>query len=326
MKIKYNSYLTIIKAISAAALLVPATLSAQYYWEEEEGGVYNIPAVEYNATYTGYGSDGDLIYNKIDLQTGESMEITQTTNLYDNTGNEIARAWSSAIGWNHETSFRDGGIIAGAIKDIEIEGETHRMVYAWSVNSSIGRHSGWMKLADLSPSSTIEAILEDNDEKRMAIINASGAQTATYNEATIVATNLPDYMEEYYLDPDRDASYSAGKARYYYTGDENYISGLTNIPETGRQRYGVAHDAFPLGAKFYYDISVPASNVSIYAPSSSVPESHSLDLVWGYSITSAGDKVYSWVNERALEDTGVVINGPEEIEEDKIVSITKSNA
>ena len=131
-------------------------ISAQYYWEDEEGGIFNIPAVEYNPTYTGFGSDGDLIYNKIDLQTGETMQIVRNASLYDHTGREIATAWKSAIGWNREINFRDGGIIAAAIADVKVDGTTHKMVYAWSVNSNAGgRISGWMKLSDLSPSNDI---------------------------------------------------------------------------------------------------------------------------------------------------------------------------
>ena len=300
--------------------MTPAISNAQY-WADEDGGVYNIPSVEFNPTFTGFGSDGDLIYNKIDLQNGQTMQIVRNTTLYDNLGNSIATAWDSAIGWNHEIEFRDGGIIAGAIRNVRVDGIDHKMVFAWSVNSSARRQSGWMKLADLSPSSSIQNILEDNYDARLEIIEAAGAEQDTYKEANIVSTTLPSYMQEYYLDPGRPASYTAGKARYYYTGDDNYISGLMNIPETSRQRYGVAHDIIPLNAKFYYSSTVPEVDVSIYAPSSHTSEDHKLTMVWGYSLTSSGEKVYSWINSRALSDTGATVP-----RSNPVVTMRKSNA
>ena len=229
------------------------------------------------------------------------MEIVDNSTLYDHKGNEVATAWASAIGWNHSTNERDGGIIAAAITDIVVDGTTYEMVYAWSVNSNAGgRISGWIKLSDLSPSSEIGSILTDNKELRMEIINDAGADTADYNTYTVVEAYLPTEAEEYYVDPDRDASYTAGKARYYYTGDDGYISGSMNIPETGRQRYGVAHTNIPLGDTFYHDPSVSTVSIPIYAPSSSTPYSEDLRFVWGYSLTSTGERIYSWINERAL--------------------------
>lgn len=299
------------------------TMSAHgQYWADETGGIYNIPAVEYNDTYTGYGSDGDLIYNKIDLQNGQTMQIIRNAPLYDHTGTVVATAWSSAIGWNHEIDFRDGGIIAATLADIKVGDTIHKMTYAWSVNTREGgRRSGWIKLTDLSPSANIENILSENKTKRMNILRDGGVEDATYTENTIISATLPEEYEEYYLDPDRDASYTAGKAKYYYTRD-NYISGIKNIPETSRQRYGVAHDNIPLNGKFYRDNNHSRVNVSIYPPSSSDAVGHKLRLVWGYTITSAGEKLYSWVNERTLVSTGVIVSNNNK----KIVSLRKRNA
>ena len=314
-----------IRFIMTRVCVILSTLSptfsfAQYYWEDETGGIYNIPSVEFNPVYTGYGSDGDLIYNKIDLQTGQTMQIVNSVPLYDHLGNEIATAWASPIGWDHENEFRDGGIIAAAITEIQIGSTTHTMVYAWSVNSNLGRQSGWIKLSDLSPSNLIEEILLDNKAARMNILRNGGIGHATYEESSVGEAYLPAYAEEYYLDPGRDASYTAGKARYYYTKEDGYNSGLINIPETGRQRYGVAHVGIPINDKFFWDRSVPRVNVSIYPPSSTTPINHKLRLAWGYTLTSAGDKIYSWVNERALTPTGVTVTGS------TVVHITKRNA
>ena len=103
--------------LTAVALIVGASQAlAGYWWEDDVGGIFNIPPEEYNPTYYGYGSDGDIVYNKIDLQTGENMYIIADTLLFDNLGNKVATAEASVIGWDHETDFRDGGIIAGAIQ------------------------------------------------------------------------------------------------------------------------------------------------------------------------------------------------------------------
>ena len=53
--------------------------------------------------------------------------------------------------------------------------------------------------------------------------------------------------------------------KYYFTRD-GLISGLKNIPETGSQRFGVAHDVIPAGSKFYKDRSVDVIELPIYEP------------------------------------------------------------
>ena len=294
-------YLTAIAL--AATCLLPGSINAQY-WASETGGIFNIPSEEYNSRFHGYGSLDNVIYNKIDLQTGQTMQIANAP-LYDCLGNQVAVAHSSAIGRDHNNNdFRDGGIIAASLAEIKVGNTTHTMAYAWSVNIEAGgRMSGWVKITDLSPSNTIKNILSDNKNGRMAILTTGGINNATYNEHRVVSVSLPAYAEEYYIVSGRDASKTAGKAKYYFTRD-NYISGLKNIPETGRQRYGVAHNNLPTGAMFYRDMGQSAVSLNIYAPSSSAPISTKLVLVWGYTVTSAGEKVYSWINEATLVATG----------------------
>ena len=287
-------------AIAALAIL-SAQASAEYWWEDDVGGIFNIPPVEYNPYYHGYGSSGQTIYNKIDLQTGENMYIADETPLYDHLGNKIATAEASPIGWDYDLSTRDGGIVAGAITKVAVSGTTYTMAYAWSVNTTDGgRTSGWIKTSKLSPKADIKEILWETREDRLALIQ-DDIDDGDYEPYTIIETTLPSWAEEYYLDPDRDSSYTAGKAKYYYTRDD-YLTAIKNIPETGSQRYGVGHDIVPLGATFYRDMNVDRVNVNIYPPSSDEEINHKLRLVWGYFETSAGWKLYSWVNERALDD------------------------
>ena len=266
------------------------------YWEDDPGGIFNPPPVVYNPTYFGYGSYDNVTYNKIDLQDGRAMQM-ERTNLYDNTGQYIADAWASGIG--RVDGERDGGLIAGSIYKFVIAGEEKWMTYAWSVNTKEGgRQSGWIDVAALTPYTEIFSILSQTKRDRLALFEGR-IEHADYKEYTLQESRLPAYMEEYYLDPYRSASYTAGKAKYYYTRD-NLLTLLKNIPETGSQRYGVGHDIAPVGSSFFRDMTVEPVPVSIYAPSSGDAESHTLNLVWGYARTSGGDLIFSWINERAL--------------------------
>jgi len=267
-------------------------------WCDDVGGIFNPPPVEFNPTYHGYGSTGQVVYNKLDLQTGETMYIGNAK-LYDSQGNFVATAKESGLGYYDET--KDGGLIAGSLSYVEIDEEAVLMTYAWSVNiEEGGRTSGWVDVDALTPRDDIVNILSETQDAKYELYEDAHLHD-NYEPFMVQEAYLPDYMAEYYLDPDRDASKTQGKAKYYYTR-EGRISGLINIPETGSQRFGVAHDTIPVGAPFYRDMNVDMVEVLIHPPSSSVPEDHSLLLIWGYSETSAGDKIYSWINYRALAE------------------------
>ena len=269
---------------------------AQQYWEDDPGGLFNPPPVVYNPIYFGYGSTGNVTYNKLDLQDGRTMQMDETT-LFDNTGEAIATAFASGIG--RVNGSRDGGLIAGSISKFVINGQEKWMTYAWSVNTREGgRQSGWIDVDALSPRNDIVSILTDTKRDRLALFG-SRLDHDNYQSYTLQDARLPRYMEEYYLDPGRDASKNAGKAKYYYTRD-GLLTLINNIPETGSQRYGVGHDIAPVGSKFFRDMDVAPVEVSIYPPSSYSAQSHTLNLVWGYVQTSADDSIFSWINERAL--------------------------
>ena len=312
-----------------------------YDWANDEGGVFNIPPVEFNRDFYGWGSFGfntsrGIRYNKVDLHAGSNddekntMYIKNDDNalLYDSFGNVIAKAWESAIGYNHVAGERDGGIIAGAINEINIDGVKHTVVYAWSVNSNVGRQSGWIKLADLTPRDDIEDILSDSKRERDAILTASGAYgLGLYEESEIVEAYLPENLFDYYVTAGRSDDNGAGRARYYYTNvDNQYLSGLLNIPETGKQRYGVAHNALALDEKFYTAAYVDSHDVQLFPPSNTGNTSTNvkLTLAWGYSYTNTGEKIYSWINKAALSPTGKTVGGGGG--SSKVVHITKRNS
>lgn len=314
-----------------------SAVAQNFDWADEPGGVFNIPSVEFNPDYYGWGSYGfgersGIRYNKVDMHVGSDNPVENTmyienenqAQLYDNNGYKIALAWQSPIGYNHVLGERDGGLAAGGITQIkeEDDGRTYTMVYVWSVNSQLGRQSGWMKISDLTPDTEIARILNQNKAKRDEILSANGANgSGGYEENVVVEAYLPDDKYDYYVTAGRTGS--AGRARYYYTDttpDYPYISGLMNIPETGSQRYGVAHDVIRLGTKFYVAKYVDQYELSLY-PENSDNEDGSMTLVFGYAVTSAGEKIYSWINQAALESTGNESTGSTDI-----VHITKRNS
>ncbi len=285
-----------IVSLSAACLFAGQSVAGNS-WSNGVGGDFNVPPKEYNKKYHGYGSTGQTIYNKIDLQTGAHMFITGGK-LYDNQGNAIGTVENSIIGAiNEGAGGRDGGIIAGAITKLKINGRNQEVIYAWSVNiKEGGRKSGWVKSKYFSPKGDIKDILKKNKATRLDLIESS-LKKGSYVKKVIKAAYLPNEAAEWYLMPGRDGN--AGKAKYYFTR-EGQISGLKNIPETGSQRYGVAHDTAPVGAVFYKDRNVKTVKTKIYKPNATSPSGYTLDLVWGYFVNSAGKKWYSWVNEKAL--------------------------
>ncbi len=283
----------------SSALLLAGESFAENHWSSDVGGNFNIPPKEYNPNYHAYGSYGQKIYNKIDLQNGNNMQITGGK-LYDNQGNVIGTAKDSVIGSiNGGADGRDGGIIAGGITKMVINGNIKRMIYAWSVNiTEGGRKSGWVELGNFKPRNGIRKILQRNVDKRLALIQDS-LNDADYAPKVVKSATLPSEAEEWYLTPNRTGN--AGKAKYYFTR-EGLISGLKNIPETGSQRYGVAHDAAPIGTVFQMDRNVDEVHLNIYKPDSSTPTQYSLKLVWGYFKNNANKRIYSWVNSAALRN------------------------
>lgn len=269
-------------------------------WIEADGGIFNPPSEIFNPDHAGYDSTGrNTIYNKIDLRNGETIYIADGAPMYDFNSNLIGQAKGSGVGYYGGT--RDGGLVAGSLSKIKVGGVKVWVTYAWSLNvEGGGRQSGWVEVSQLSPYNQIFQLLKDTEKNRMKIFQDE-IDDGDYKGFKIIDAKLPNWMEEDYLVPNRDAARNQGKAKYYYTRD-GLISGLMNIPETGSQRYGVANNIMPIGDTFYRDMNVARVNVSIYKAEQSSARSHSLRLVWGYVSAKGGKKVYSWINERALDN------------------------
>lgn len=255
------------------------------------GGWRNPYSLLFNEEWHGYGSTGQTIYNKIDLQDGRTMSFERTP-LYDNNGDYVAEAWASDIGY--VDGEKDGGFPAGGIADIKINGVVTKCVYAWSVNTvEGGRTSGWAPISAFTPAKDIQTIQETIRERIEEIIPPDDGRI--YAKKTVVSGGLASEAAEWFIVPDRAASKTQGKAKYYFERD-GYLTVMMNIPEGSRQRYGVAHDIAPVGKTFYMDLTEPEVELPIFAPDTSTPSKYTLKMVWGYFVTSAGDRIYSWAN------------------------------
>ena len=266
-------------------------------WREAPGGAFNLPPKLYNPKFHGYGSAGQKIYNKIDLQDGRVMKIKKTR-LYDNQGNVIATAVPSGVGYHKDQ--KDGGIVAGAITQMLIDGRKTEVMYAWSVNiEPKGRASGWVPTESLWPAQDIRKIQLGIRGKRKSLLPRQ-LNRRRYTPMTVVSATLPKEAAEWFVTPGRSAKKNQGKAKYYYTRD-GLISGLKHVPVTQAQRFGVAHDHIPLGATFHWDESVSIVSRPIYQPNSKRPSKYALKVAWGYAENNAGVWWYSWINADALK-------------------------
>ena len=284
--------------VALAALLTALTAVAAPIdtWEEAPGGVLNLPPRLYNPRFHGYGAAGQKIYNKIDLQDGREIRIKRAR-LYDNQGNPLGVAVPSGVG--RVEGRKDGGVVAGAITELMIGGRKTEVMYAWSVNVEAGgRLSGWVRTKDFWPAADLRRIQRKIKGDRQALL-PSDLGRRTYQEAVVVAAELPAEAAEWYVTPGRDAKKNQGKAKYYFTR-KGLISGLKHVPVTGVQRFGVAHDHLPVGAPFFVDTSVPPVVRPIYKPGSKKPSKYELKVVWGYAVNNAGVKWFSWINADAL--------------------------
>ena len=287
----------IVFLLSAAAHPGSAPAAPIDNWKDAPGGLFNLPPKLYNPTYFGYGSAGQEIYNKIDLHDGRVIRIEKTP-LYDNQGNVIGEAVPSEVGYTKGN--KDGGVVAGAVTRLIINGKKTDVMYAWSVNvASGGRASGWAPVRAFWPARDLGRIQVGILKSRTALL-PRGLQRRTYTPMTVVSADLPAAAAEWYVTPGRAAHKNQGKAKYYFTRD-GLISGLQHVPVTGVQRFGVAHDQIPLGATFQWDESVPTVSRPIYQPDSDQPSEYELKVVWGYAENNAGIRWYSWINADALQ-------------------------
>ena len=310
--------LLLVGSVLAAVLAISVGTSNAYdsNWQSADGGIFNPPSEIFNSEHHGFGSTGQVIYNKIDLQNGKTMYVQDGTPMHDSQGNVITTAIGSGVGY--VDNQKDGGLIAGSITRMEIGGEVVDATYLWSVNvREGGRASGWVDIDaletpnDPSVNDDIREVLAQQHRDRLAIFEDALSPASAYQAFQVQETSLPAYMEEYYVVANRDADKTQGKARFYYTRDNGTLSPQMNIPETGSQRFGVGNGLVTAGETFHRDMTVDAVDVLIYPPESSIPEDHTLQLVWGFIEFAEGEVVHSWINARALSGNPIDTPTPE---------------
>lgn len=264
-------------------------------YEKAPGGYRNPWPKLYNKDHPGQGSKGQRIYNKMQIP-GKTMSIKETA-IYDNQGNVRGTAVASEVGYVN--GKRDGGVNAGSIAQIKIEGVDTTCVLMFTLNiKEGGRMSGWVALSSLSPSEEIEKIQREIKSRLLKIRPSDKGRK--YETKEVIDFTLPKEAEEWYLMAGREKHKSQGKAKYYFTR-RGCLYGLVNIPETGSQRYGVTYDVAPVGAIFHQDVIEPMVSVDIYPPSAEKPSSYKLQLVYGYFQTSSGEKRHCWTNVKCLK-------------------------
>ncbi|MEP3481260.1 MAG: hypothetical protein ABJZ55_18615 [Fuerstiella sp.] len=277
--------------------------------QDAPGGFRNPWPALYNKEWAGKGSKGQVIYNKL-LIPGKTMRIQETW-LYDNQGNPMAKTQASSVGY--VAGERDGGINAGCITNLLIDGVKTECVLMFAIDiqrgSGIsgegkkerggGRRSGWAPLESLEPRDELLKI-QHTIKSRIDKIRPNQRQ-GNVKEYTVIDYSLPEEAAEWYVTPGRSAKKSQGKAKYYFTR-RGRLYGLINIPESGKQRFGVTYDVAPVGAKFYRDMAEPEVKVPIYAPDSTKPSQYTLPLVYGAFINNAGEKRFCWTNSDCLKD------------------------
>ena len=221
LNVSVLKHVAVIGSVLAATLAISASAAGAYDsdWQSADGGIFNPPSEIFNSEFHGFGSTGQVIYNKIDLQNGKTMYVQDGTPMHDSDGNVTSTAIGSGVGY--VDGEKDGGLIAGSLTRMEIGGRVVDATYLWSVNvREGGRASGWVDIATLenpndpTVNDDIRDVLEQTHDGRLNIFEDALSPRSAYQAFEVVETSLPSFMEEYFVVPDRDADKTQGKARY----------------------------------------------------------------------------------------------------------------
>lgn len=283
-----NNHVVIVVALTAIAYGAASTAHGK-----DPATHWNVPPVKYNPDYPGAGRTGTANYNKLQRPTGKQR--INRTQLYDNQGNVLGIAKAGLIGYYGRRRY--GGINAGATTKVKIDGKDRVVTFiAAAPTVGGGSQSGYVIHWELSGAKRILQLQQQVIARMRSLYPTNDGRS--YTKMIVNDNTLPFEHAEYYVDPDRDSSYTAGKAKYYYTRD-GVLDGLINIPETGKQRFGVSCDQAPIGETFWMDDNIEEAVVAYYAPSSEVVAGR-FRLVYGYFVTSAGAKRFCWTNRECL--------------------------
>ena len=290
-----------------AALLLPgvgAQASLEFYNNARYFDRFNPPPKAFNTRAANVGFDSQKREDWNALQFRGGAKVAQTP-IYDNQGNPLTKKGKPVVTKAGPVGYYNGKhlgkIHAGALAEIEIDGETHRCVYLAAVDiKGGGTHSGWVRADQMSPQEKVWKISSEIYARRESprvryTANPKGAER--YQRYIVVDASAPEAMRDGYIKPKRTSN--SGKTKYYYIRD-GVLNGFINLPETGHGRHGVQASRAPVGDAFYRDLDVKPYKQKIYGRDSKKVVGR-FDYVFGYFETNAGTKIYCWTNSDCLE-------------------------
>ena len=101
LNVSVLKHVAVIGSVLAAILAISASAAGAYDsdWQSADGGIFNPPSEIFNTEFHGFGSTGQVIYNKIDLQNGKTMYVQDGTPMHDSDGNVTSTAIGSGVGY-----------------------------------------------------------------------------------------------------------------------------------------------------------------------------------------------------------------------------------
>lgn len=260
---------------------------------------FNPPPETFNPDYIGYDSRGKANPNALQFSGGASVKETP---LYDNFGNQLTKSGRKVVTDAEDVGYyngdHNGKIHAGAIAQIVINGRTEDCIYLNAVAvDGAGTYSGWAPVSAMSPQTEVWTKSQEVYSRRERVrYTANPGGRGRYDRMEVENCQVPSAMTGGYIIPDRTSS--AGKVDYYYIRD-GVLNGFINLPETGNKRHGVQASRVRVGEYFWRDKDVDDYIQYIYGRGSSKVVG-TFRFAYGYFVTNAGTKIYTWTNRDCL--------------------------
>ena len=238
--------------------LLSVTVGLGDYYNPEYFDTYNPPPGDFNnnSNQVGFDSGGNDNPNALQFAGGATVAATP---MYDNNGNQLVvdgiPVVTEAEQVGYYNGFHNGKIHAGAIATITIDGVDRDCIYLAAVDiQGSGTFSGWVRVDQMSPSSTVWQYSQEINARRETVRytqNPSGS--SRYEQMEVLDQSVPSALTDGYIIPGRTSN--AGKVNYYYTRD-GLNNGFVNLPETGNKRHGVQCSRVKPGSFFWRDMDV----------------------------------------------------------------------
>jgi len=312
--------LNIIVKFIVASCFISAAVGLDDYYNPEYFDEFNPTPYDFNTknSQIGYDSGGNENPNALQFSGGASVKETP---MYDNYGNQLVKngnlVVTEAERVGYYDGFHNGKIHAGAIASINIDGKARDCIYLNAVDvQGSGTYSGWVRVDQMSPSSTVWEVSQEIHEKRESVRYTKNPDgSSRYERMEVHDISVPSAMEDGYIIPNRTSN--AGKVTYYYIRD-GLLNGFINLPETGNKRHGVQCSRVKPGSSFWRDMDVDNYIQNIYGYDSSKIIG-TFNWAYGYFVTDTGTKIYCWTNRDCLKPR-------EDSQNASIVHIIKRNA